>query len=342
MNELAIAACPVCQNLDGGSCQGHKDTMDGGPNAWFECDICGRYAMDSWTYIEQSSPNPNPADWSHWNLTRPQRAVLSQRIRRSQESRKPGDKLFTITRNILEWLRSSAALPSRAEQAANVIRYIGDEISRSGEPIGHLPIQFRVIIGAASRDSGFQLVRELEERGILRVQANTVGGPRIIDLTLDGWQAYEGERRGQFKSNYGFIAMQFNDAELDPFVKEVVKPAVKDRLGYDLVDMRDVARAGVIDNIMRTESGTQRSSSSTLPTTTRAPTGRPAMPRVWGNPSSTSARRRSSRQGEPTSIPITARRFPGPEMTMMVSAPSWSLRFGAHLTLPPAHKPRPA
>ena len=70
--------------------------MDGGPNAWFECDICGRYAMDSWTYIEQSSPNPNPADWSHWNLTRPQRAVLSQRIRRSQESRKPGDKLFTI------------------------------------------------------------------------------------------------------------------------------------------------------------------------------------------------------------------------------------------------------
>ena len=109
--------------------------MDGGPNAWFECDICGRYAMDSWTYIEQSSPNPNPADWSHWNLTRPQRAVLSQRIRRSQESRKPGDNLFTITRNILEWLRSSAALPSRAEQAANAIRYIGDEISRSGEPI---------------------------------------------------------------------------------------------------------------------------------------------------------------------------------------------------------------
>ena len=226
--------------------------MDGGPNAWFECDICGRYAMDSWTYIEQSSPNPNPADWSHWNLTRPQRAVLSQRIRRSQESRKPGDKLFTITRNILEWLRSSAALPSRAEQAANAIRYIGDEISRSGEPIGHLPIQFRVIIGAASRDSGFQLVRELEERGILRVQANTVGGPRIIDLTLDGWQAYEGERRGQFKSNYGFIAMQFNDAELDPFVNEVVKPAVKNGLGYDLVDMRDIAQAGVIDNLMRT------------------------------------------------------------------------------------------
>ena len=45
--------------------------------------------------------------------------------------------------------------------------------------------------------------------------------------------------------------MQFNDPQLDPFVEEVVKPAVKDGLGYDLVDMRDVARAGIIDNIMR-------------------------------------------------------------------------------------------
>ena len=53
--------------------------------------------------------------------------------------------------------------------------------------------------------------------------------------------------------NCGFIAMQFDDPDLDPFVKDIVKPAVKEGTGYDLVDMRDIARAGIIDNIMRTQ-----------------------------------------------------------------------------------------
>jgi len=46
--------------------------------------------------------------------------------------------------------------------------------------------------------------------------------------------------------------MKFNDLELDLFVDNVVKPAIREA-GYDLVDMRDVARAGVIDNIMRAQ-----------------------------------------------------------------------------------------
>lgn len=33
-------------------------------------------------------------------------------------------------------------------------------------------------------------------------------------------------------------------------MQDVVKPAVKEAVGYDLVDMRDVAQAGVIDDIM--------------------------------------------------------------------------------------------
>ena len=48
------------------------------------------------------------------------------------------------------------------------------------------------------------------------------------------------------------MAMKFNDPELDSFVSGVVKPAARE-IGYELVDMRDVARAGVIDNIMRTQ-----------------------------------------------------------------------------------------
>ncbi len=44
--------------------------------------------------------------------------------------------------------------------------------------------------------------------------------------------------------------MEFDDLELDPFVRDVVKPAVKKGIGYDLVDLRNVSEAGNIINIM--------------------------------------------------------------------------------------------
>ena len=74
-----------------------------------------------------------------------------------------------------------------------------------------------------------------------------------ITLALDGWERYEAGKRGDFKGKYGFIAMQFGDSGLDDFVRDVVKPAVKNGTGYDLVDMRDVPRAGIIDDIMRVQ-----------------------------------------------------------------------------------------
>ena len=71
-----------------------------------------------------------------------------------------------------------------------------------------------------------------------------------INLTSNGWQQYKAEKRGKIAGSYGFIAMKFHDPILDPFVRNVVKPAVKEGTGYDLVDLREVSRAGVIDNII--------------------------------------------------------------------------------------------
>lgn len=70
-------------------------------------------------------------------------------------------------------------------------------------------------------------------------------------LTLQGWDRYEAERRGSFAARYGFLAMKFDDSVLDKLAAETIKPAVKRGTGYDLVDLRDVSRAGNIDNIMR-------------------------------------------------------------------------------------------
>ena len=133
-----------------------------------------------------------------------------------------------------------------AIQAMNLIQKIGDTVSRTGEPIPQYP---------GGDEFSVQLIDELVECGIVKV-ANVVRafeGTKFmgVNLTLEGWEQYEAEKRGKFEGSYGFIAMQFGDSDLDSFVRDVVKPAVKEGIGYDLVDMRDVAQAGIIDDIMR-------------------------------------------------------------------------------------------
>ena len=145
---------------------------------------------------------------------------------------------------------------SPAIQAMNLIRYIGDEVSKAGEPIYQLP-GLKTIIDAPTDKFANLLVEELDECGLIKMQEPIRTMDAIaftkVSLTLDGWERYEAEKRGRFDGNYGFIAMQFNNADLDDFVEKVVKPVVKKATGCDLVTLHDVAAAGVIDNIMRVQ-----------------------------------------------------------------------------------------
>ena len=94
------------------------------------------------------------------------------------------------------------------------------------------------------------LMEHLEETGLIKISGDDkVKG---CNLTVAGYARLADLEKTNVVSSKAFIAMQFNDPNLDAFVKDVVKPAVGE-IGYDLVDMRDVAQAGVIDNIMRAQ-----------------------------------------------------------------------------------------
>ena len=112
---------------------------------------------------------------------------------------------------------------------------------------------FLKTLGPPSVEFALQLVENLQARGTIIYRGSSMLGDTSMEfnLSLDGWEQYEAEKRGQFEGNYGFIAMQFGEDDLDAFVRDVVKPVVKEDIGYDLVDMRDVPEAGIIDNIMR-------------------------------------------------------------------------------------------
>ena len=200
-----------------------------------------------------------------WNLTPLQRAILSHRIRTRSDAATDEQDLLCVTTPLLDSIRSEAQLPSVANQAANAIRFIGDHISQAGPALDEVPDDFYTIIGAMDRHSSDWLLRHLQEHGLIDIgldtamtRSNPSGGGSIVvrvlrdlRLTLSGWEQYETARHGGFGADYGFIAMQFDDPTLDPLVERVIKPGIQNDIGYRLVDMRDVARAGVIDNIMR-------------------------------------------------------------------------------------------
>jgi hypothetical protein len=149
-------------------------------------------------------------------------------------------------------------LPTPAKQATNAIRIIGDMVRDSGEALDRLPVHFFASVGCVSPDRADRLVEQLVHRGdvVAMDRGDGAAPPGVrflsLELSLDGWERYDSERRGKETSGGGFLALKFGDPSLDRFVADVVKPAAESA-GYKLVDMRDVKRAGVIDNLMRME-----------------------------------------------------------------------------------------
>lgn len=146
---------------------------------------------------------------------------------------------------------------SPSQQAMNIIRFIGDNVIETGEPIGSIHSQdFFEAVDAPSGKFAAQLMKGLFNDDLV------TGGEPIdfltgettfisVNLTLKGWERYESESRGEFMGSYGFLAMQFNDSNLEAFVEEILKPAIEENTEFDLIDMNDVSEAGLIDNIMR-------------------------------------------------------------------------------------------
>lgn len=239
-------SCPVCGPVHHGNATAFETGRD---SDGIDCEVCGRFEISGST--RPGIVNPKVA-----NLNAVQRASLSHRLRRQvQEGHAP-----MVTTESLKPLLGNARLPSPSMQASNLIRFIGDQVSQTGDPY-FLEEATAAIVGAPNPNALYRLIDQLINRGhILKAgsdkRANSRGGivqRSLFDLTLDGWEKYENERRGQSAGQYGFIALQFGDSVLDDFVSNVVKPTVRDGIGYDLVDMRDIAQAGVIDNIMRAQ-----------------------------------------------------------------------------------------
>lgn len=222
--------------------------MNTGDGMRYDCPICG-------SFIVTGSANVGPLLQEGSDFTKVMRAVLSHRIRLANESLSNGDDVPVIYSNTVgRMIEEDPRLPSPSQQATNAIRFVGEYVTKELAPIDDLSPSFQAVIGAANRRYAEKLVRELIDRGIFTgIPSGDMQHPDAVidvDLSLAGWEAFEAEKRGKISGSHGFIALEFGDVELDEFLRDVIKPAVS-QLGFELVDMRDAAQAGVIDNVMR-------------------------------------------------------------------------------------------
>lgn len=233
--------CSVCEGKWGGNCI--EQSVPRG-NIRFECDVCGSYDVDSIVLEDNLLVGSR-------KFNDVARAALCHFIRSNQTSQASNP---FITSDWLFRFLSNAKLPTPGQQAINMVRFIGDAVEGTGRAIEALPIFFFASIGSPNPDFAIDIALQLRNSGILLgLETGGMGQVRSmsdLSLTLSGWSKFEAEKRGILSGGYGFIAMKFSDPQLDPFVKDVVKPAIGE-LGFTLIDMRDVARPGIIDNILR-------------------------------------------------------------------------------------------
>lgn len=238
--------CPACDTLFGGTCE----TFSSGGGDWtgFDCEACGRFKVTGSALAANLRLREA--------LSKIERAALAHRIRGVV----PTDEEPLITTYWLEGFRRDPSLPSPGMQATNLLTVVGQHVLETGEPYQPDP-STAPRAGSPNLQSMYRLLRELAERQDLRAVGNRTRTTRTgssetaeaYEPTLAGWERFDEERRGGAAGNYGFIALKFGDATLDALLEDTIRPGVREAIGYDVVDMRSVARAGIIDNLMRAQ-----------------------------------------------------------------------------------------
>jgi hypothetical protein len=239
---MVTKPCPICEAHFGGECHELPSTRD---VRRFECAACGEFQIVDLLLSGQLENQPTKLTWL-------QRAALAHRLQTANRESK-------VPMVDCEWFNRflcAPTLPTPAIQAANIIRFVGEEVLRTGAPMERLRPNFASAVGSPRGEFARQLAKELVKKEILQ-GIEVRNGKRTyfgdLNLTLKGWEAYEAEKQGKIRGDYGFVALRFENKELDSFLRTVISPALRSSIGLELKDMRDFAKAGVIDNIMRAQ-----------------------------------------------------------------------------------------
>lgn len=230
--------CVVCDTPGASGQQGLGDFMT------FECPRCGTFALTG-TAIATL-----PSKFRELPL---RRALMSHTLRRMQRNSSGGRRHIFDSDELPTFWRQGH-LPTPQEQADYLILWIGDNQPSAFEWTEGTASVIASTVGTALAPGGDSqawgwLHSQLEPHGLYRIK-DAGGGKNGLQLTLAGWDKYEGLKKSKVASRIAFMAMKFGEPDLDRVVEECFRPTVA-RTGFELRLLTDNQPAGLIDDQLR-------------------------------------------------------------------------------------------
>lgn len=209
-------------------CNREADAINTGERIKFICPACGTFIATR----EFCDDTP-----SYPKLHTPKAAVIIGLWLRRSQVRDDPPVLANIER--IEKLVEKDWLPDHSMQADNLIRYIGDNA-----PLGDYAdlndeaVQF--IVGTEKSIGVPFLARELAYKGLCDSE------DVCARLKLQGWNVYDQIKRGSSSGYKAFMAMPFNEPDLDNTILPTAREAARS-CGFQLDRVDDQPKPGIID-----------------------------------------------------------------------------------------------
>lgn len=179
------------------------------------------------------------------------RAVLSHAVRKMQS----GGEWPLLSSDTYKQILQHGALPKPAEQANNLLLWLGKAADASDATVTVSCEELQAIVGGRRPESVYYVASHLQSRGLItydRTDSSKATPPLKFMMLFEGWARYEDLLRETVESRTAFMAMKFGDAELNAVVEDVFRPAVA-ATGFELRVLSDVPKAGLIDDRLRVE-----------------------------------------------------------------------------------------
>jgi hypothetical protein len=205
-----MTQCPIC-----GSAVEPQRFTDYGERMFVGCPVCGHYGI---TRQALHALGAIAQQWRAANM------VLSHAVRQITAGavRRHSPDTPVLDKAQVEQILENRVAPSVREQSNNLVRWIGDQL-RASDPSGSVTLhslQFASIMGAASQRSAMSVAWALVDQGILTDGLATDLSGGSTGLTFKGWDIYEQLQRDHSEGPIAFMAMPFNEADLDALYRE--------------------------------------------------------------------------------------------------------------------------
>jgi len=204
------------------------------------CPCCGTYLITG-TAIDAIP---------HWKLTASKWAAIAYSLKR-MTGRATAPRLDGET---LRALRDTAQLSHPDQILEDFVLWAGSGSRWPGDSVDLTYGKHRTLLGAVSQEPFNYMLTCIDQSpyftGLLMESADQPSRLLQCALTPAGWEHFRKISRSRVAQRYGFIAMKYNDTQIDAVVREHFVPQVK-LAGFDLQRLDDGQPAGLIDDQLR-------------------------------------------------------------------------------------------